>query len=166
MIGLDCAVSFLYAYPFFGLVLELAPMSPSQLSYLTAIDSPRVMSDGKRSIVPPRPTSELTNHLSPLTAPSVRSPMSIELPSIPLSPIRASAIILGIPPAAAKRSSIWSSDPDLSPSSPIRSSRAAAVPWPLVTDTSLSLTGHPRQHDYEACNTSSDTSESYTFTRA
>jgi hypothetical protein len=96
--------------------------------------------------------------LPPLSIPSVSSPTCIELPSIiPLSPIRTSTIILS-PPPAAKRSPIRSSNPNphSSPRSPIRSSRAA-VPWPLITD--LSLSDHPQDH-FEERNTSSDTSGS------
>ena len=141
------------------LLLELAPMSPSQLSQLSPIESPRVKFDGNR-VFPPRTTSELNNHLPPLsiTVPSVSSPMSIELPGIiPLSPIRASTIILS-PPPAAKRSPIRSSNPNFhsNPRSPIHSSRAA-VPWPLITTVSSS--DHPRHH-FEERNTSSDASES------
>ena len=137
-------------------------MSPSQLSHLT-IDSPRAKFDGKR-VIPPRATSELTGHLPSLNTAS--SPMSIECPNIPLSPIRASTIILGLSPTstpAAKRSSNWSSDPNPNfdyPRSPIRSSHVAAVPWPLITDTTTtsqsSSSDHHPQYDREERNTNSD----------
>lgn len=137
---------------------ELAPMSPSQLSHLSPIESPCVKFDGKR-VLSPRSTSELNNHLPPLSAVSVSSPMSLELPLIiPLSPIRTSTIILS-PPPPARRSTRRSSNPNHPPSiprSPIRTSRAA-VPWPLIT--ALSLNDHP-QHRYEERKTSSDASES------
>jgi hypothetical protein len=143
---------------FLLLHLELAPMSPSQLSHLSTIDSPRVKFDGNRTLSP-RTTSELNNRLPLLSIPSVSSPTTcIELPGIiPLSPIRTSTFILS-PPPAAKRSPIWSYNPNphFNPRSPIRSSRAA-VPWPLIT--ALSLSDHPQHHSEER-NTSSDTSGS------
>ncbi|KAF8496563.1 hypothetical protein F5888DRAFT_1705230 [Russula emetica] len=139
---------------------ELAPMSPSQLSHLSTIDSPPNVKfdiDGNRIFFTPTPRtmSELTNHLPPplmSATPSVSSPTTIiELPGIPLSPIRTSTIILGPPPPAAKRSPIRSSNPNNPhsnhPRSPIYSSRAAAVPWPLITATLSS--SHRPQHDYE-----------------
>lgn len=132
--------------------LELAaPMSPSQLSQSTT-DSSRVTLDGMR-VVPPRKASDLTNLLPPLSASLVSSPTSIEHPSIPLqSPVRPSSIIVSIPPAA-RRSSIWAPDPR----SPMRSSHAAAVPWPLLTSRPLS----DLRHGYEGPSTSSDTAESH-----
>ncbi|KAF8474450.1 hypothetical protein DFH94DRAFT_131619 [Russula ochroleuca] len=130
---------------------ELAPMSPSQLSQLT-IDSPRVKFDGMRIVVPPRMASDLTNHLPPLSASLVSSPTSIGHPSIPLSPVRRSTVILGLPPAA-RRSTIQSSDPR----SPTRSSHAT-VPWPLPTSRSRS----DPQHYHDERSTSSDTSDSHT----
>ena len=157
------SLTLFFSFFFWLCFLELAPMSPSQMSQMSTSDSPRVKFDGKR-ILPPQlqMTSELINHLPPLSAVSVSSPTStLELPVIPLlSPIRTSTFILSPPPAAAKRSTIRSSNPDpypySSPRSPIYSSRAT-VPWPLVT--ALSSRDHP-QHDYEERNTSSDTSGS------
>ena len=141
---------------FFASLLELAPMSPSQLSHLSTIDSPCVKFDGNHTLSP-RATSELTNHLPPLSIPSVSSPTSIELRGIPLSPIRTSTILLS-PPPAAKRSPIRSFNPNLHSytRSPIHSSRAA-VPWPLIT--ALSSSDHI-QHGYDERNTSSASSES------
>ena len=140
-------------------LLELAP-SPSQLSHVSTPidDSPRVKFDAKRTFSP-RSTSEMTNHLPlplpPLSALSVSSSTSLELPGIvPLSPICTSTFILSPPPAAARRSTIRRpSDanpnpipiPIPNPRSPIRSSYAA-VPWPLVT--ALSSGNHPHPHHF------------------
>jgi hypothetical protein len=132
--------------------LELAPMSPSQLSPLT-IDSPRVKFDGMGIVVPPRMASDLTNHLPPLSASLVSSSTtSTGHPNIPLSPIRRSTVVLSLPPAA-RRSTIQSPDPR----SPTRSSHAA-VPWPVLSSRSR----NDPQHYHDERSTSSNTSESHT----
>ena len=127
------------------LCLELTPMSPSQLSQFT-IDSPRLKPD-MMLIAPPRRTSDLTSHLPSLSASFVSSPISVEHPTS----VHHSTIVLSPPPAARRPTIIHSPDAR----SPYRSSHAA-VPWPLITSGSWS---NPR-HEYEKCNTGSDTSES------
>lgn len=148
----DC-IRVLTALFFVLFCLELAPMSPSQLSQLT--DSPRVKS-AVAHIAPPRRASDMTAHLPSLSASFVSSPTSIiERPTsiaLPVPSVRRSTIILS-PAPAGRRPTIQYPDPRC----PIRSSQAA-VPWPLVTSGSWS--DRPLRHsDYEKRNTSSDTSE-------